>query len=86
MKVRVKQPFPQPFGPWPRGCRAYRSLVVDLGLPLQAIAYNGDRSLPKTSPIYWGEPGPASVFALLVCALQTAGENDNSEIGYLNEE
>ena len=23
---------------------------------------------------------------LLVCALQTAGENDNSEIGYLNEE
>jgi len=23
---------------------------------------------------------------LLVCALQTAGENDNSEIGYVNEE
>jgi len=52
-----------------------------------AIVYNGDPSIPKTGPIYWGEPGTSfRICASCFCALRTAGENDNSEIGYLNEE
>jgi hypothetical protein len=38
------------------------------------------QAVHQFSPICgWEDP-------LLVCALQTAGENDNSEIGYVNEE
>ena len=31
-------------------------------------------------------PFAVGTIRFLFCALQTAGENDNSEIGYLNEE
>ena len=68
------------------GCRAYRSLVVGLLLSAARLSTTGIHRSAKPVPFTGANLAPASVFALLVCALQTAGENDNSEIGYLNEE
>src|SRR5690349_8345296 len=38
---------------------------------------------PKPVPFTGANLAPASVLALVVCALRTAGENDNNEIGLL---
>ena len=71
-----------------RRCRAYRSLVVGLATSFLQSNCLRRRSIDHQNRSHllgrtWHQ---LPYLRFLFCALQTAGENDNSEIGYLNEE